>query len=105
MFLWNYAGINIELRKMEGYVSYFQEPLFMNIVVKLYGFSNWAKDIIILDRFNQIRAVFHPEAEKKTNILVTSTTNFDTSFVDSMKQLEVCSTLVQTILLEKELCK
>lgn len=58
--------IIMEPRKMGGYTSYFQHnpvvPLATRYSVQLRGFEPWAKDIMYLIRFKQIRGAFHPEA-------------------------------------------
>ena len=56
----------MEPRKMGGYATYFQDNVYMDMgggyKVKLRGFTCWAKEIMPLDRFKQIRSAFHPEA-------------------------------------------
>ena len=32
--------------------------------IELRGYENWAKDVMTLIRFKQIRSAFHPEADK-----------------------------------------
>ena len=58
--------ISMEPRKMGGYATYFQDNVYMDTgggyKVKLRGFTCWAKEIMPLDRFKQIRSAFHPEA-------------------------------------------
>lgn len=58
--------ISMEPRKMGGYTSYFQENPVVSLAngysVQLRGFDAWAKDIMPLIRFKQIRGAFHPEA-------------------------------------------
>lgn len=58
--------ISMEPRKMGGYTSYFQENPLVNLAsgysVQLRGFDPWAKEVMPLIRFKQIRGAFHPEA-------------------------------------------
>ena len=58
--------ISMEPRKMGGYVSYFRDPpqvhLGVGYNVRLIGFEPWARNIMPLLRFKQIRSAFHPEA-------------------------------------------
>ena len=58
--------ISMEPRKMGGYVSYFEENPVINIgdhySVQLRGYNPWAKNVMSLSRFKQIRSAFHPEA-------------------------------------------
>ena len=58
--------ISMEPRKMGGYASYFQDPpvirLGVSYSVRLTGFDPWAREIMTLLRFKQIRSAFHPEA-------------------------------------------
>ena len=59
--------ISLEPRKMGGYDSYFIEDhtivLANGYTVTLTGYSPWAKDIMTLVRFKQIRSAFRPESE------------------------------------------
>ena len=59
--------ISLEPRKMGGYLSYFTENPTVHIgdgySIELRGFDPWAKEIMSLVRFKQIRSAFHPEAE------------------------------------------
>ena len=52
---------------MGGYVSYFTENPTVVVgdgySIQLRGYDPWAKDIMSLVRFKQIRSAFHPEAE------------------------------------------
>ena len=56
----------MEPRKMGGYVSYFQDNPHVhmggNYNVRVRGLDPWAKQIMALIRFKQIRSAFHPEA-------------------------------------------
>ena len=58
--------ISFESRKMGGYTSFFQDNPVITMgtgySVQLRGFDPWAKDIMSLIRFKQIRVAFHPEA-------------------------------------------
>ena len=58
--------ISLEPGKMGGHTSYFQDDPIITMgtgySVQLRGFDPWAKDIMSLIRFKQIRGVFHPEA-------------------------------------------
>ena len=58
--------ISMSPRKMGGYASYFQNNPVISLgggyAVGLRGFEPWAKDIMSLVRFKQIRSAFHPEA-------------------------------------------
>ena len=60
--------ISMEPRKMGGYESYFQDPpqihLGVGYNVRLTGFEPWARNVMPLVRFKQIRSAFHPEAGK-----------------------------------------
>ena len=59
--------ISMEPRKMGGYASYFVSNPCVSVggySVQLKGYTPWAKDIMSLIRFKQIRSAFHPEAEK-----------------------------------------
>ena len=59
--------ISMEPRKMGGYASYFVSNPCVSVggySVQLKGYSPWAKDIMSLVRFKQIRSAFHPQAEK-----------------------------------------
>ena len=60
--------ISLEPRKMGGYCSYFTENPVITIgdgySIQLRGYEPWAKDIMTLVRFKQIRSAFHPEADK-----------------------------------------
>ena len=51
---------------MGRYLSYFQDNPVVhmggNYNVRLRGFDPWAKEIMALIRFKQIRSAFHPEA-------------------------------------------
>ena len=57
----------MEPRKMGGYASYFQENPIVNLSsgysVQLRGFDPWAKEVMPLIRFKQIRGAFHPESK------------------------------------------
>ena len=57
--------ISLEPRRMGGYTSYFQDnptiTLSTGYSVQLRGFDAWAKDVMPLIRFKQIRGAFHPE--------------------------------------------
>ena len=56
----------MEPRKMGGYVSYFSDnPIITpgdGYSVEIRGYSPWAKDIMTLVCFKQIRSAFHLEA-------------------------------------------
>ena len=59
--------ISMEPRKMGGYKLYFQDALQIHLGVGgnnvcLTGFEPWARNIMTLVRFKQIRSAFHPEA-------------------------------------------
>ena len=58
--------ISLEPRKMGGYSSYFTDNSNVQIgtgySVELRGYSAWAKDIMTLVRFKQIRSALHPES-------------------------------------------
>ena len=58
--------ISLEPRKMGGYTTYFTDNSSMSIGhgynVELQGYHAWAKEIMPLIRFKQIRSAFHPEA-------------------------------------------
>ncbi len=58
--------ISLEPRKMGGHVSYFTENPAVRIgdgyTVELRGYNSWAKEVMSLIRFKQIRSAFHPEA-------------------------------------------
>ena len=58
--------ISLEPRKMGGYSTYFADNttlhLDSNYSVKLRGYNAWAKEIMPLICFKQIRSAFHPEA-------------------------------------------
>ena len=60
--------ISLEPRKMGGYSSYFTENPVITIgdgySIQLRGYDAWAKDIMSLVRFKQIRSAFHPESDK-----------------------------------------
>ena len=57
--------ISLEPRKMGGYITYFsEEPVIAmgsTYRCKLRGYEPWAKRIMSLVRFKQIRSAFHPE--------------------------------------------
>ena len=57
--------ISLEPRKMGGYCTYFADNttlhLDSNYSVQLRGYNAWAKEIMPLIRFKQIRSAFHPE--------------------------------------------
>jgi hypothetical protein len=59
--------ISLEPRKMGGYSLYFTDSPTVHIgdgySIELRGFDPWAKEIMSLVRFKQIRSAFHPEAE------------------------------------------
>ena len=58
--------ISLEPRKMGGYPSYFTDQSSLgigtNYSVHLRGYKPWAKDVMTLVRFKQIRSAFHPES-------------------------------------------
>ena len=58
--------ISLDPRKMGGYTSYFQDNPIITLSngysVQLRGFDPWAKEVMPLIRFKQIRGAFHPEA-------------------------------------------
>ena len=58
--------ILLEPRNMGGYTSYFTENPTVRIgdgyMVQLRGYDAWAKEVMSLVRFKQIRSAFHPEA-------------------------------------------
>ena len=57
--------ISLEPRKMGGYATYFLEEPVIEMgsayYCKLRGYLPWAKSIMSLVRFKQIRSTFHPE--------------------------------------------
>ena len=59
--------ISLEPRKMAGYESYFVESKTVHLGqgygLVLRGYNAWAKDIMTLVRFKQIRSAFRPEAD------------------------------------------
>ena len=59
--------ISLEPRKMGGYVSYFTDnPTVVcgdGYSIQLRGYDPWARDVMTLVRFKQIRPAFHPEAK------------------------------------------
>ena len=59
--------ISLEPRKMGGYVSYFTDnPTVVcgdGYSIQLRGYDPWARDVMTLVRFKQIRSAFHPESE------------------------------------------
>ena len=63
--------ISLEPRKMGGYASYFMDQSSLNIgtgySVHLRGYEPWAKDVMTLVRFKQIRSALHPECGKSAN--------------------------------------
>ena len=63
--------ISIEPRKMGEYLSYFTDQSSLgigtNYSVHLRGYEPWAKDVMTLVRFKQIRSAFHPESGRSNN--------------------------------------
>eukprot|EP00957_Ditylum_brightwellii_P184761 14072697-Ditylum_brightwellii.AAC.1 len=57
--------ISMEPRRMDGFVSYFQDDPILNLGngyhVGLHGYGSWAKEVMLLDCFCQILSAFHPE--------------------------------------------
>ena len=64
-FLGNVLKMSIDDRKLGGYCEYFDESICTGLAegysVQLDGFKAWAKDVMTLRRFKQIRSAFHPE--------------------------------------------
>ena len=60
--------ISLEPRKMGGYTSYFQEShsitLASGYTCNLQGYQSWAKNIMNLVRFKQIRSAFRLESHR-----------------------------------------
>ena len=65
-FLGIMLRISLEPRKMGGYASYFQDSPVVAMggmySVELRGYQPWARDVMPLIRFKQIRSAFHPES-------------------------------------------
>ena len=59
--------ISLEPRKMAGYESYFVKSKMVHLGhgygLELRGYNAWAKEIMSLVRFKQIRSVFRPEVD------------------------------------------
>eukprot|EP00957_Ditylum_brightwellii_P135749 10352413-Ditylum_brightwellii.AAC.1 len=57
--------ISMDPRRIDGYVSYFQDDPILNLGhghhVGLCGYGSWAKEVMLLDHFHQICSSFHPE--------------------------------------------
>ena len=60
--------ISLEPRKMGGYSTYFTDASTIHLdsdyFIQLRGYNAWAKEIMPLIRFKQIRSAFHPEARE-----------------------------------------
>ena len=63
--------VSIEPRKMGGYATYFTEDhnvtLSTGYSTNLRGYSAWAKDVMTLIRFKQLRSAFRPEFQTFDN--------------------------------------